>query len=318
MSYLVAMDHKFYLAPLRGVTDLIFRTAFERYFGRFDYLLTPFITTVKGREVAPKHLKDIVSTANDRVRVIPQILGNNAEDLQLLVKHIYLLGYPAVNWNLGCPHPVVAKKKRGSGLLPYPEMIDAILDRLVSAFEGGLSVKVRLGYSDNTELERLLPLLNDYPLTQVVIHPRTGKQAYRGSVDLERFAAAASLCNHPVVYNGDIVSLEGFSALRQQFPTIRHWMIGRGAVHHPQLLASLRRGENVETALEVLRAFHDEIYSENSRVLFGPAHLLGKMKEFWWYFSSNLKNSSEVLKSIQRCSAIDQYCSKVDAAFTGR
>jgi tRNA-dihydrouridine synthase B len=312
------MTQKFYLAPLRGVTDTIFRTAFERYFGKFDYLLTPFITTVKGREVAPKHLKDIAGSENDRARVIPQILGNNAEDLQLLAKHINLLGYPTVNWNLGCPHPVVAKKKRGSGLLPYPEIITAILDRLVPALEGRLSVKVRLGYSDTTELERLLPLLNDYPLSQVVIHPRTGKQAYHGTVDLERFAAAASLCKHPVVYNGDIVSLEGFSALRQQFPNIRHWMIGRGAVHHPYLLASLRRGESVETDQVILRSFHDDIYRENSRVLFGPAHLLGKMKEFWWYYSSNFKNGSDVLKSIQHCSAIDQYCRKVDAAFAGR
>ena len=313
--YLCSMPQKFYLAPLRGVTDGIFRTAFERYFGKFDYLLTPFITTVKGKEVAARHLKDIAGTENDRNRVIPQVIGNDPDDLLLLAKEILRLGYTTVNWNLGCPHPLVTKKKRGSGLLPHPDLVVSILDRLVSVLPGTVSVKVRLGLIDDTDLERLLPLLNDYPLGEVIIHPRTGRQAYRGPVDLDRFAAAAALCRHPVVYNGDIDSLDFFLALQDRFPRVTRWMLGRGVVRRPMLLATVRSGIVQENDPAILRRFHDELFQENGRVLSGPTHLLGKMKEWWSYFASNFTSGGTVLKKIQRCSTIGQYRLRVDEAF---
>jgi tRNA-dihydrouridine synthase B len=311
------MPHQFYLAPLRGVTDTIFRTVFESCFGCFDYLLTPFLTTVKGKEVAPSHLKDITGIANDRQRVVPQMLGNDADDLLLLARAVQRLGYPSVNWNLGCPHQQVTRKKRGSGLLPFPELVDSILARLVVSLPCTLSVKVRLGLEQGDELERLMPVLNSYPLREVIIHPRTGKQGYSGSVDLDRFASVAARCRHPVVYNGDIVTLQQFTALRQRFPGISHWMIGRGAAYNPALLKSLREGCvcTVETVL--LRRFHDDLFLRNRRILFGPAHLLGKMKEFWGYFSSNFGEGKKVLKKIQRCTTVDQYCRLVDDVFAG-
>lgn len=309
------MSLKFYLAPLRGVTDVIFRSAFERYFGKIDYLLTPFITTVKGKEVALRHLKDIVGSENDRKRVIPQIIGNNPDDLLLLAKHIHLSGYTTVNWNLGCPHPLVTKKKRGSGLLPLPDLVMSILDHVVPALPGKLSVKVRLGLNDDAELERLMPLLNDYPLDEVIIHPRTGKQAYSGFVNLDRFAAAAALCRHPIVYNGDIVSPDGFRSLQHRFPEVERWMIGRGVVHQLTLLDSLRTGTERKGDPVVLRRFHDELFKENGRVLSGSSHLLGKMKEFWGYFASNFNSGKSLLKKIQRCATIDQYQHRVDEAF---
>ncbi|HEX2958704.1 MAG TPA: tRNA-dihydrouridine synthase, partial [Chitinispirillaceae bacterium] len=76
--------HQIYLAPLRGVTDSIFRNVFEQYFGTFDYLLTPFIPTVKGDIVNPSHLRDVAVERNDVKRVIPQIIGNDPAQFVVL------------------------------------------------------------------------------------------------------------------------------------------------------------------------------------------------------------------------------------------
>ncbi|MBN1577630.1 MAG: tRNA-dihydrouridine synthase family protein [Chitinispirillaceae bacterium] len=307
-----------FLAPLRGVTDHIFRAAFERCFGRFDYMLTPFITTVKGRGIAPSHIKDVTGEENDRLRLIPQILGNDPDDFLLLARHLHALGYQSINWNLGCPHPQVTRKKRGCGLLPYPEFIARFLERVIPALPGPLSIKVRLGLDDGDELKRLMPVLNRFPLSNVIIHPRTGRQGYSGSVDLDRFETAADLCRHPVVYNGDIASIDDFRDRRGRFPQISRWMIGRGVARNPFLLESIRNGHNRHVDYIVLRDFHDELFARNGVLLHGPAHLLGRMKEFWAYFSGNFQKSHDVLMSIQRCITIEMYRRKVDEAFARR
>ncbi len=107
-------------------------------------------------------------------------------------------GYGEVDWNLGCPYPMVAGKKRGSGLLPYPEAIGEFLDRVCPRLGIGLSVKMRLGRYDARESAALAPVLNAYPLRKVTVHPRIGVQLYGGSVDLEGFAALAGSLRHPV------------------------------------------------------------------------------------------------------------------------
>ena len=309
------MQPTYYLAPLRGVTDYIFRTAFERNFGQFDFLLTPFITTVKGREVTPAHLRDISGPGNDRQRVVPQILGNDPDDILLLADHVRRLGYQTVNWNLGCPHQPVTKKRRGSGLLPHPELVASVLDKVLYRFDGAFSVKVRLGLNSGDDLENLIPVLNSYPLKEIIIHPRTGRQGYAGSVDLDRFASAATVCTGEVVYNGDISSLEGFEALQRRFPEVNRWMVGRGVAHNPLLLRSLRDGRKCRAEPEAMRRFHDEVFEENRRMLFGPSHLLGKMKEFWWYFSANFNRGQKILRAIQRTVSVDRYLQLVDEAF---
>jgi len=305
-----------YLAPIRGVTDHIYRTLFERHFGTFDFLVTPFITTVKGKDISARHVRDISGEHNDRLRCIPQIIGNDPDDFVRCVGHMHVLGYSTVNWNLGCPHPQITRKQRGCGLLPFPERIDRFLASVLSRIPCTLSVKVRLGLDNEYELERLMEIFNNYPLQEVIVHPRTGKQMYAGSVNSERFLAAAALCNHRVVYNGDIDTLDIFHQGERQFAQINRWMIGRGMVRNPFLLQSIREDRTVERDYVVLRQFHDAVFQANSRILYGPAHLLGKMKELWFYFCHNFDNGKKLLKTIQRCTTIDRYLQTVDRLFS--
>jgi len=308
----------FYLAPLRGVTDVVFRTAFERRFGRFDFMLAPFVTTVKGRGVARSHLRDLIGEENDRTRVVPQILGNDPDDFLLIARDLYALGYRTINLNLGCPHPQVTKKRRGSGMLPFGDVLFSFLAKVFAGLPDScsLSVKVRLGLEDSDELARLMPLFNDFPLSEVIIHPRTGKQMYEGTIDTERFAACAAACRHKVVYNGDILTPEDLHKYEKLFPSINRWMVGRGMAYTPTLLSSLRSGCVSEVDFTLFREFHDELFERNRTLLFGPSHLLGKMKEFWRYFACNFPSGHDLLKSIQRCSTTENYLRHVKRAFS--
>lgn len=310
----MSKEEIFYLAPLRGITDHIFRNTFERYFGKFDYLLTPFITTVKGDTVKLSHLRDIDPDKNDLNRVIPQIIGNNPDEFLVLASAISDLGYKSVNWNLGCPFPPVTKKKRGSGLLPYPDIIESFLEKVMKTIPLPLSIKVRNGLNNENDLYKLIPVFNSFPLKEIIIHPRTGAQMYSGETNPEIFLKCSNLCTHPVVYNGDIVTEKDFQEKSLLYPEINRWMLGRGIVKNPFLLQFLRKKE-FKIDLEVLKRFHDEIYCLNSSILSGQAHILGRMKELWVYLSESFIENQKYLKKILRSSSTREYEMHVENLF---
>jgi len=277
------MTLKLYLAPLRGLTDYIYRNTFNRHFNGFDAAVTPFIPTSRTTRATPLHLKDVLPENNASMPIEPQILCNNPADFIPLAKQLYDLGYPTVNWNLGCPFPMVAKKKRGSGLLPHPDKIENFLAKTVPAIPNRLTIKTRLGRRDSEEIIQLMPIFNRYPLQEIIIHPRTGKQMYDGEPDLDAFEKCIEMTHHRIVYNGDITDLKSFQNLSARFNTIKTWMIGRGAIINPFLPAILKSGKDDFTdRVETFRSFYQELFDEYQRVFSGPGHLLERMKGFWF------------------------------------
>ena len=79
--------------------------------------------------------------------VIPQILGKEPELFIQMAHFLQDLGYDELNWNLGCPVKSIANNKRGSGMLPHPDLLRSILDKIIPAIGSQLSVKIRLGIS---------------------------------------------------------------------------------------------------------------------------------------------------------------------------
>ncbi|MFV0435922.1 MAG: tRNA dihydrouridine synthase [Desulfopila sp.] len=306
-----------YLAPLRGITDVIYRSVFARHFGGVDLAVAPFLTPQRSPSRKKRILTDLVPEHNQALPVIPQLLNNHAEDFLYLAHQLEDLGYTDINWNLGCPAPMVAKKGRGSGFLPYPDAIIALLDQVIPRLTASLSIKMRLGYQHRSEGCNLLPRLDDYPLREIIIHPRTGKQMYRGSTDLEGFAACQPLSRHRLVYNGDITSPEGFTALAGRFPVIDHWMIGRGILANP-LLAEEIKGlapPAHSRRLDRIRAFHDELLDAYRQRLAGPGHLIGKMKQLWLYLIFSFPGREKPFKKLKRARTEEQLLAAIEQLF---
>jgi tRNA-dihydrouridine synthase B len=310
------MSFKLYLAPLRGLTDYIYRNTFSRHFGGFDAAVAPFIPTLKAIRVKPSHLKDVLPENNPAMSIVPQIIGNNHENFIPLARQLSDLGYKTVNWNLGCPFPMVAKKQRGSGLLPYPDKIDHFLEKTVPAIPNRLSIKVRLGRKTPDDIFKLIPIFNRYPLQDIIIHPRTGIQMYEGEPDLEAFASCLEMTHHRVMYNGDITDLSSFRNLSERFTNTTCWMIGRGAVINPFLPAIIKNASNsFHNQVETFRCFYEELFEEYQQVLSGPGHLLERMKGFWTYFSQAFKDGRKIRKKIHRALKLPRYLEIVERFF---
>jgi len=315
------MISKLCLAPIRGITDAVFRNAFSKHFGGFDIAVAPFIATQKCRRVKPSGLKDVMPENNSGMPVVPQLLSKDPDAFVIFANALFDLGYETVNWNLGCPFPMVANKQRGSGMLPFPDKIEAFLEKTLSAIPNTLSVKTRLGRNDVNEIFHLMPIFNRYPLTEIIIHPRTGRQMYEGETDLETFEKCLPLSAHPVVYNGDITDIDTFRTLCGRFKTINRWMIGRGALYDPFLPGIIKKDTDIQTPNtkhQTMKHFHDELFYEYSLLLAGPSHLLQRMKGFWKYFALSYEDNGKIRKKIFKTNKIRRYEELVARFFDAR
>ncbi len=314
------MNPIIHAAPLQGLTDFRFRNLYHQIFGGVDLFYAPYIRLTGKKEIKPANLKDIDPKNNKGIYLIPQVLTNNADDFLLVANKVKELGYKEINWNLGCPYPMVSKRKMGAGLLPFPEKIEEVLEKVISKTDIQISIKLRLGNENPTELFEILPRLDRFPIKNITIHPRIGKQLYKGSVDIEAFEICLSLTKHTIIYNGDINSPEDFAKLKARFPIINNWMLGRGLIATPWLPMMIK--DNIvnlpENRFELLYQFHDLLLNEYEQILSGEAHIVLKMKSIWAYWMQNFLDSKKEYKKIKKAKSLPEYRTRVRELFSSR
>ena len=304
---------KLIMAPFRGITHKTWRQAFARHIGGFDEFFSPFISGSGTEQVHPGKLTDILPLSDNLAPTIPQIISTSANEIILLGKALAEKGYDELNWNLGCPFARIANKKRGCGLLPFPGILNDILEKVFKETEIGISIKTRLGYHHKEEIQKVLPVLNAYPLKRVILHPRTGKQGYKGKADPHEFAQCLEVSRHPLIYNGDIYNYRQFEILQRMFPGQRQWMIGRGALINPFLAAELKgKAFSDEEKRQKLEAFHFELWYQAYGFHQQEARALGSMKAVWHYMSGIFAEGQQAFSRIKRAKTKEAYLNAVD------
>ncbi len=303
---------------MQSFTDFRFRNAFFKLFGGIDKCYAPYIGLTNQREIKNNQKKDILIENNPFMLVIPQLMVNNLDDFMLVADYVQSLGYDEINWNMGCPYPMVAKRNLGAGMLNDPEGVDRLLNQVFSKSSIKVGLKMRMGYESTEDIIKLLPIINQYPITELIIHARFAKQLYKPSVDLDRFEECLSISNIPLTYNGDINSVEDFRSLKQRFPSVTKWMIGRGLVMDP-FLAQMIKEDNLDypkNRWEIFEEFHDTLYNDYASVLQGDRQVILKMLSFWEYFSTQFSNPNKVYKRIKKAKNIAAFEEAVKVNFS--
>lgn len=305
------------LGPFQGITDAPFRNVFKRHFGGVDKFYTPFFTGIHKEEHA-KNLQgeEIDPRYNDVETLTPQILSTDAEEILRFAKQCQQLGYKEINLNMGCPFPRVANKKRGCGLLPYPDKVENMLDRVFDEIDIKFSVKCRLGYFNPEEIDAIIPIFNKYPLSELIIHPRIGKQLYKGEADVERFRALVPSINAPLVYNGDIVSVESFNRISNAVQPVNQFMLGRGILANPFLAEQIKNDiADTDDKTERLHNYVLDLYEDRLRHARGSPKVLGRMKELWSYLMNSFEEPQVVWRKIKKINALKEYEDAVETIF---
>jgi tRNA-dihydrouridine synthase len=299
---------KIYLAPLQGLTDWIFREAFSKHIGLFDKTFTPFVRVQNGEFYRPNQCNDLLPEHNCFQKPVPQFLGNDAASFFRFEELCRSHGYTEININMGCPYPMVTGRRMGAGLLSYPVEIERLLNEIFNAATVKISVKCRLGMEHASEFEALIPVFNTFPLEEIIIHPRVGKQQYKGDVDFDAFLNYASALKAPVCYNGDVNSCEDAARILQKAPDIKALMVGRGVLQHPFLLSELRNESlTADEKSARLKSFHAELITYCQQKYSGDHHFLKHLEELWSYQSAGVENGHKLFKLIKKCKSQEQY-----------
>ena len=302
-----------HFAPLQGYTDQVYRDAHARVFGGVEAYYTPFVRVEKG-EVRKKDLKDIRRPSDSKAHVIPQLIASCPDEFRLIMDEIEANGYQEVDINLGCPFPKQVRLHRGSGILPFTDEAELLLRTLEEFPEISFSVKMRLGWEQADEAFALLPLLNTLPLKQIALHPRLGKQQYKGEVDWDAFARFYESCEVPLFYNGDLTTLESMRSVETRFPKLAGIMLGRGLLAAPWLAEEYQTGETLteRERLHKVHEFHSLLLENYSERLEGGEHqVLDKLKTLWDYLLPDA--DKKLRKKILKSTTLTSYRSAVSA-----
>ena len=107
----------------------------------------------------------------------------------------------------------VVSKNRGSGFLALRDELDRFLEEIYKIEDMKISIKTRIGKDTPEEFYKLIEIYNQYPLEELIIHPRTREDFYGNKPNLEVFKDALLLSKSPVCYNGGKTTVEDYNKL---------------------------------------------------------------------------------------------------------
>ena len=320
---------RIYFAPMQGVTGWPYRLTHLKHYDGIDRYYMPFISVHQSRSMKGGEKRDLQPDHNVSGRMVPQLLPGGAEDSLAYMEQILDAGYDEVSLNFGCPARTVTTKGKGAGILETPDKLDEYLEHLFTGMTGRLaglkvSVKTRIGMNDCSAASELIRIYNRYPIAEVQVHARLGKDAYDGVTDKETFRMFYEEIRHPVCYNGDIRSLEDFQNLKEEFPDLAAVMIGRGLVADPMLAEKIQAdmvSENKQEDMISENAGADRQQEEKKRLIrfhddvcnawhecYGQEHpAICRMLEIWDYLGASFPGCERKVRKIRKARNLQTY-----------
>jgi tRNA-dihydrouridine synthase len=299
-----------HFAPLQGYTDDAYRRIHHNLIGGIETYYTPFIR-MEGGGLRSKEVRDIRPEYNEGVPVVPQIIMKSLKEFEYLTSEVAQRGYTRIDLNMGCPFPMQARHGRGAGLLAQTDIIRTIAHAIETRPNLRFSVKMRLGWEDKDEWRPVLEVLNTLPLTHITLHPRIGTQQYKGEVDMESFRAFYEACRHPLVYNGDIHTLDDIRSLEEAYPRLAGVMIGRGLLARPSLAIEYATEQewSDEKQRKLLTDIHQALMGHWQPLMNSDAQLLNKLRTFWEYAEEVV--GRKVYKKLMKSGSLKNYLGAV-------
>lgn len=236
----------------------------------------------------PKTLK--MATFDERERpLVQQIFGSNPAVMAEAARIIEERFHPdAIDINMGCPVYNLVSNFNGASLIRDPERAHAIVKAMKAAVSVPVSVKTRLGWSNDTDCLEFVKVIEDAGADLISMHGRTREQGYSGVANWQRIGEARrNVPNLPFLVNGDITTPEKAKEAMVQSGA-DGVLIGRGLLGNPWF------AKRVETYLKTGELIDGPTWEERvSTVLeharlqidcYGERGLVKLRKHLPWYF----------------------------------
>jgi nifR3 family TIM-barrel protein len=225
------------LAPMSGVTNRTMR-ALYRPFG-LGLTVTEFVSS-NALAYGNRRTMEMIDQHGLEKPVSTQLWGDDPATMALAAKVVRECGADIVDINFGCPAPKVTKTNGGSACLRDPDRCERIMRAVVAAVDCPVTMKMRLGWSENAlvylEVARRAEAAG---VQAVALHARTAKQFYKGEADWEHIARLKSSVKIPVIGNGDLDDPQ-LAMQRMRDSGADAIMLGRATLGNPWLIEQIR------------------------------------------------------------------------------
>lgn len=287
------------LAPLSGVTDVVFRRIAKRLgAGLVVSEMVASDELVQGSDEA--QLRAEGSGIDPHV---VQLAGCDPRWMARAVQVAEDAGAKIIDINMGCPAKRVIGGYAGSALMRDLDHACRLIEATVEASSVPVTVKMRLGWDHaSINAPELARRAKDLGVQAVTVHGRTRNQFYKGDADWHAIAPVVECAGIPVIANGDIgsaadakecLAASGASAV----------MIGRAAVGRPWLVGQIGaalQGRNVpDPSPEEMTAIAIEHY-EGLLALYGEkTGIRHARKHLAAYADAAIASGFQVLPSVR-------------------
>ncbi len=227
-----------YLAPMAGITDVVFRTLCKELGA--DVMVTEFVSAegILQRDDRTRHYTEF----DDAQRPLGvQLFGADGARMGEAARKIIDWKQPDfIDINFGCPVNKVVSKNGGSSLLRNCPLLASVASGVARAVSIPVTAKMRIGWdSQSINAVEVAKTLEDCGIQAIAVHGRTKAQGYSGLADWEVIAQVADAVTIPVIGNGDITSSADVEVRRAQ-TNVRGIMIGRAAMTNPWVFREIR------------------------------------------------------------------------------
>ncbi|MDO4640993.1 MAG: tRNA dihydrouridine synthase DusB [Neisseria sp.] len=270
------------LAPMAGITDKPFRNLARSFCA--GWAVSEMLTSDPSLRNTQKTLRRSDHRGENGVIAV-QIAGSDPLQMAEAARYNVAQGAQVIDINMGCPAKKVCNVLAGSALLQNEPLVEAILQAVVKAVNVPVTLKTRLGWSDeHKNILTVARMAEDSGIAALAVHGRTRTQMYKGEAEYELIAEVKTQIGIPLWVNGDITSPQKAAAVLRQTGA-DGVMIGRGAQGCPWLFADIKHyfetgvlpaerpfNEAAETMLAHLQAMYD-FYGEIAGVRIARKHI---------------------------------------------
>jgi nifR3 family TIM-barrel protein len=233
----VTFPNRVFLAPMSGVSDLVFRRLSEE--SGAGMVVSEMVASAEyctGN--AESELRSCGRTLKHNV---VQLAGREAYWMGEAAKRAEAQGAAIIDINMGCPAKKVTGGYSGSALMRNLDHALTLVEATVNAVDVPVTLKMRLGWdSDTINAPELAVRAQNAGVQMITVHGRTRCQFYEGRADWSAVRAVKAVLSVPLVVNGDIGSLEDATAA-VKLSGADAVMLGRASYGRPWLPGEIAR-----------------------------------------------------------------------------
>lgn len=298
----IRLSHNIIYAPLAEYTDFAFRRLLRHFHtGLF------FCEMVKMQALIREKSTKLLKYTKNMKPIGAQLCGADPTIVKDAAMIIEDLGFDVIDLNCGCPVSKVVKDGSGSAMLKNPNLIFEILQTMVKAVNIPVSVKIRLGWDNNSIVAKeVVKIAIDAGCKAITVHGRTKKQGYSGKANWDYIRECKEIAKNDilVIGNGDLYNSDDVKNMFDQ-TKVDGVMIARGMLAQPWLSSDVEsffdsKTNPIVSRKDTLLKYIEYVREEKAnRAIYDLRRISG-------WFLRGFKNIKNLRVQINSSSSIDE------------